>query len=56
MTDIDAWVFVALGIFIAVGVLITVLSLTVKHWVADDPDPEYSRLDRMDGLGREESK
>jgi hypothetical protein len=23
----------------------------VAFWIADDPDPEYSQLDRWDGLG-----
>lgn len=23
-----------------------------RHIIADDPAPEYSRLDRLDGLGR----
>lgn len=23
----------------------------MSHWIADDPNPEYSRFDRMDGLG-----
>lgn len=23
-----------------------------RHIIADDPHPEYSRLDRLDGLGR----
>jgi len=26
-----------------------------RNVVADDPNPEYSRLDRLDGLGRDDA-
>ena len=43
-------IFIYLAVSALSWALTTVPAWFTRHLVADDPNPEYSRLDRMDGL------